>query len=177
MNQQKVRSSTGSIQSSAAKQIEHAMTLTNRKRSSIEEAPKVEAKAKAKTKVSVETIDPEFNKKLVAASKVETCYHQTCSKADPLLAEISSNSSWSWASAFGVELESKRAALRIADPLVDTFLLSWLSARGWAKRAMCGHGEATALVALELLGGDFANKVGDVAKDVKQLHAMQAIMK
>ena len=28
-----------------------------------------------------------------------------------------------------------------------------------------------------LLGGDFANKVEDVAKDVKKLHAMQAIMK
>ena len=31
------------------------------------------------------------------------------------------------------------------------------------------------VVALELLGGDFANKVEDVAKDVKKLHAMQAI--
>ena len=107
---------------------------------------------------------------------MKTCYHQTCSKADRL-AEMFSNSSWSWASAFGKELESKRAALRIADPLVDTFLLSELSARDWAKRAICGHGEATVVVALELLGGDFANKVEDVAKDVKKLHAMQAVMK
>ena len=89
---------------------------------------------------------------------------------------MSSNSSWSWASVFGKELESKRAALRIANPLVDTFLLSELSARGWAKRAICGHGEATVVVALDLLGGDFANKVEDVAKDVQKLHAMQAIM-
>ena len=60
---------------------------------------------------------------------------------------------------------------------VDTFLLSELSARDRAKRAICGHGEATVVVALELLGGDFAIKVEDVAKDVKKLHAMQAIMK
>ena len=109
---------------------------------------------------------------------MKTCYiTKTCSKADRLLTEMSSDSSWSWASAYGKELESKRAALRIADPLVDTFLLSELSARDWAKRAICGHGEATEVVALEMLGGDFANKVEDVAKDVKNLHAMQAIMK
>ena len=66
--------------------------------------------------------------------------------------------------------------MRIADPLVDTFLLSELPARGWAKRAMCGHGEATVVVALELVGGDVANTVERVAKDVKKLHAMQAIM-
>ena len=173
----KVRSSTGSIQSCAAKQSEPEITPTAKKRNSPEETPKVKAKAKAKTKGLVESIDAELNKKLVAASKVKTCYHQTCSKANRLLAEMSSNSSWSWASVFGKELESNRAALRIADPLVDTFLLSELSARGWAKRAICGHGEATVVVALDLLGGDFANKVEDVAKDVKKLHAMQAIMK
>ena len=40
---------------------------------------------------------------------------------------------------------------------------------------MCGHGEATVVVALESVGGD-ANKVEHVANDVKKLHAMQAIM-
>ena len=127
-------------ESCAAKQSEPEMTPTAKKRNSPEETPKVKAKAKAKTKGLVESIDAELNKKLVAASKVKTCYHQTCSKADWLLAEMSSNSSLSWASAFGEELESKRAALRIADPLVDTFLLSELSARDWAKRAISGAG-------------------------------------
>ena len=118
----------------------------------------------------------QLNKKLVAASKVKTCYHQTCSKADRLLEEMSSNSSWSWASAFGKELESKQLCALRTHSLTHS---SWpsFSARDWAKRAIRDHGEATVVVALELLGGDFANKVEDVAKDVKKLHAMQAIMK
>ena len=48
--------------------------------------------------------------------------------------------------------------------------------RDWSKRAICGHGEATVVAALELLGGDVANKVEDVARDVKKLHAKQAMM-
>ena len=50
VNQQKVRSSTGSIQSCAAKQSEPEMTPTAKKRNSPEETPKVKAKTKAKTK-------------------------------------------------------------------------------------------------------------------------------
>ena len=49
----------------------------------------------------------------------------------------------------------------------------------WFGKAshLSGHGEATVVVALELLGGDFARKVEYVAKVVKKIHAMQAIMK
>ena len=60
--------------------------------------------------------------------------------------DVFENRSWSRASAFEKKLESKRATLRFADPVVATFLLSELPARDWAKRAMCGHGEATVVV-------------------------------
>ena len=116
--QLKVTSTTGSSQSSAAKQSEHEMSPTAKKRSTLEGTPRVKAKAKARTKGAVRTMDPELNKKLVAASNVKTSCHQTCSTADRLLAEMSSNSSCSWASAFGKELESKRATLCLTDPVV-----------------------------------------------------------
>ena len=40
-----------------------------------------------------------------------------------------------------------------------------------------GHSEATAVVALELLGRAKGKMVEDVAKHVQKLHAMQAIVK
>ena len=46
-----------------------------------------------------------------------------------------------------------------------------------ASLGKCDHGEATAVVASELLGGDYGNMVEDLAKHVQKLHAMQAIMK
>ena len=46
-----------------------------------------------------------------------------------------------------------------------------------ASLGKCDHGEATSVVALELLGRDKGKTVEDVAKDVQKFHAMQAIMK
>ena len=103
-----------------------------------------------------------------------SCYRKTGSKADRLLAAMSSMRSWSWASAFRSRAGIEASRFAHWDPIVVSFILRELSARVLGKS---GHSEATAVVALELLGRDKGKMVEDVAKHVQKLHAMQAIMK
>ena len=90
------------------------------------------------------------------------------------MAAMSSMCSWFWASAFRSRAGIEASSFAHWDPIVVSFLLRELSARVLGKS---GHGEATAMVASELLGGDYGKMVEDVAKHVQKLHALQAIMK